>query len=106
MRALLFAALLAAVVVAHGARLHGEDGLRAGSETATISRASRKARKGGKDDGPTTYKNTKPLIGILTQPCHDCPGKVAARCAVQAVHLLQTPGRCPLRTPASPSAYP
>lgn len=21
------------------------------------------------------YKNTKPLIGVLTQPCHDCPGK-------------------------------
>ncbi|PNH12468.1 Gamma-glutamyl hydrolase, partial [Tetrabaena socialis] len=26
-------------------------------------------------DGPKAYKNTKPLIGILTQPCHDCPGK-------------------------------
>ncbi|GIL44397.1 hypothetical protein Vafri_1876 [Volvox africanus] len=24
---------------------------------------------------PTKYKNTKPLIGILTQPCHECPGK-------------------------------
>ncbi|MEW5303346.1 MAG: hypothetical protein WDW36_006048 [Sanguina aurantia] len=23
----------------------------------------------------TKYKNNKPLIGILTQPCHDCPGK-------------------------------
>jgi hypothetical protein len=22
-----------------------------------------------------TYKNQKPLIGILTQPCHDCPGE-------------------------------
>ena len=21
-----------------------------------------------------TYKNTKPLIGIMTQPCHDCAG--------------------------------
>lgn len=24
---------------------------------------------------PPAYKNTKPLIGILTQPCHECPGK-------------------------------
>ena len=21
------------------------------------------------------YKNTKPLIGILSQPCHECPGR-------------------------------
>eukprot|EP00878_Enallax_costatus_P015279 GHUV01015998.1.p1 GENE.GHUV01015998.1~~GHUV01015998.1.p1 ORF type:complete len:381 (+),score=77.51 GHUV01015998.1:217-1359(+) len=27
-----------------------------------------KAKEGG-------YKNTQPLIGILTQPCHDCPGR-------------------------------
>lgn len=26
-------------------------------------------------DVPVEYKNDKPLIGILTQPCHDCPGK-------------------------------
>ncbi len=24
--------------------------------------------------GGATYKNIKPLIGIMTQPCHDCPG--------------------------------
>ena len=29
----------------------------------------------GPDPPPTVYKTTKPLIGILTQPCHDCPGK-------------------------------
>lgn len=23
----------------------------------------------------TEYKNTKPLIGILTQPCEECPGR-------------------------------
>ena len=23
----------------------------------------------------TGYKNTQPLIGILTQPCSDCPGR-------------------------------
>lgn len=25
--------------------------------------------------GIPAYKNTKPIIGVLTQPCHDCPGK-------------------------------
>ena len=25
--------------------------------------------------GPTQYKNAKPLIGILSQACHYCPGK-------------------------------
>ena len=24
---------------------------------------------------PTQYKNAKPLIGILSQACHYCPGK-------------------------------
>ncbi|KAG2482320.1 hypothetical protein HYH03_018742 [Edaphochlamys debaryana] len=24
---------------------------------------------------PKKYKNLKPLIGVLTQPCHECPGK-------------------------------
>ena len=24
---------------------------------------------------PTVYKNPKPLIGILSQACHYCPGK-------------------------------
>ena len=25
--------------------------------------------------GPAEYKNPKPLIGILSQACHYCPGK-------------------------------
>lgn len=27
------------------------------------------------EDKPVAYKTEKPLIGILTQPCHTCPGK-------------------------------
>lgn len=25
--------------------------------------------------GGSNYKNTQPIIGILTQPCTDCPGR-------------------------------
>lgn len=60
---------------AHAARL--SDSL----ATVELGRQQRKgpqkqaAAGANKDDGPTQYKNTKPLIGVLTQPCHDCPGK-------------------------------
>jgi hypothetical protein len=27
------------------------------------------------------YKNTEPLIGVLTQPCSDCPGRYRRRCS-------------------------
>ncbi|KXZ56974.1 hypothetical protein GPECTOR_1g88 [Gonium pectorale] len=51
---------------------------------AAVAQAARKpayqqvsnARKGDLvSSEPTKYKNTKPLIGVLTQPCHECPGK-------------------------------
>lgn len=29
------------------------------------------------------YKNTKPLIGILAQPCSDCPGRCARRAQIR-----------------------
>ncbi|GIL92877.1 hypothetical protein Vretimale_14806 [Volvox reticuliferus] len=50
---------------------------------ATVQGARQSSRKeiespkkiGSVSYEPTKYKNTKPLIGVLTQPCHECPGK-------------------------------
>ncbi|KAG2441123.1 hypothetical protein HXX76_003975 [Chlamydomonas incerta] len=58
--AALFALILVALALAQAARLGVQKDI---TSAATVS------------DVPTKYKNTKPLIGVLTQPCHDCPGK-------------------------------
>ena len=39
------------------------------------------------------YKNVKPLIGIMTQPCHDCPG-LAHQKALE--HAIPTSHAIPL----------
>jgi gamma-glutamyl hydrolase len=43
----------------------GHASARALSEEAAVKAVVAKA----------AYKTTRPLIGILTQPCHDCPGR-------------------------------
>lgn len=63
---------------AHAARLADSLGkVELGRQQKGGANNNKKAAAGGvkEDDGPTQYKNTKPLIGILTQPCHECPGK-------------------------------
>lgn len=42
------------------------------SEEAAVKAIVAKAKASG------GYKTTKPLIGILTQPCHECPGRWAS----------------------------
>jgi gamma-glutamyl hydrolase len=39
------------------------------SEEAAVRAVVARARASG------GYQTTKPLIGVLTQPCHDCPGR-------------------------------
>lgn len=58
--AALFALILAALAFAQAARLGVQKDI-----TSAVTDSNT----------PTKYKNTKPLIGVLTQPCHDCPGK-------------------------------
>lgn len=45
-------------------QLHGGS-----SEEAAVKQMVAKAR------ASSGYRNTKPLIGVLTQPCHECPGR-------------------------------
>ncbi len=58
--AALLALIVAALALAQGARLGVQKEINSGVSDSYV---------------PTKYKNTKPLIGVLTQPCHDCPGK-------------------------------
>ncbi|KAG2450314.1 hypothetical protein HYH02_004819 [Chlamydomonas schloesseri] len=58
--AALLALIVAALALAQGARLGVQKEITSGVSDSYV---------------PTKYKNTKPLIGVLTQPCHDCPGK-------------------------------
>lgn len=43
----------------------------AGADSVGTGASGVLALRGGKP----AYKNTQPIIGILTQPCSDCPGK-------------------------------
>jgi gamma-glutamyl hydrolase len=51
------------------ASVHNINAARPGAEVKTI------AFPKAPISSPVNYKNNKPLIGIFTQPCHDCPGK-------------------------------
>jgi hypothetical protein len=61
-------ALAVAVLAAAAALLAGPVVARslAGDDTASSSAGLVKA---------SPYKNVKPLIGVLAQPCSDCPGR-------------------------------
>ncbi|GBF95078.1 gamma-glutamyl hydrolase [Raphidocelis subcapitata] len=39
---------------------------------------------------PTVYQHTEPIIGVLTQPCSDCPGK--SYIAASYVHWIESAG--------------
>jgi hypothetical protein len=40
------------------------------AERARVTALVRRARAGA-----AAYKRTEPIIGVLTQPCSDCPGR-------------------------------
>lgn len=62
--------LLALGACASAARLPGFNAI---EEEARVTQMVERAwEKSIKEDG---YKRTEPIIGILTQPCHDCPGQ-------------------------------
>jgi len=63
MRAVAF--LVAAVLIVGKATAARPQAL---DEQAQVTDLVARAKAGG-------YKNKEPLIGILTQPCHDCPGR-------------------------------
>ena len=63
------AALLGCVAAASAARMANE-----GSSVSMMHHPKRRDHSKGLP-APTKYKNARPLIGIVTQPCHDCPGK-------------------------------
>jgi len=66
--------LLVVVLGALAGRVAAVRSLESGSSSSTSRSSSRDAAK--KNEAPDYgYKNTKPLIGILAQPCSDCPGR-------------------------------
>eukprot|EP00775_Hariotina_reticulata_P005931 gene5931-6171_t len=71
MRAVAF--LIAAVLILEKATAARPQAL---DEQAKVTDLVARAKAGG-------YKNKEPLIGILTQPCHDCPG----RCYIAASYV-------------------
>jgi hypothetical protein len=45
-------------------------------EQAGVARLVHTARQGMRSSTAASgYKNTEPIIGILTQPCTECPGR-------------------------------
>lgn len=72
MQKLLLALVAAGVLLAAPAAARpGPSQDEQGAVADLVAQASQRAGAGaGKE-----YKNTQPLIGILTQPCSDCPGR-------------------------------
>lgn len=62
-------AVLAACFFAGASAARATPTAAAGIDAASSSAASRPAVDAA------AYRNTQPIIGILTQPCSDCPGK-------------------------------
>lgn len=68
---ILVVALLASAC--HAARLPASGAFGGGAGSTPSSEAA--AVKGLVRQAAKQYKHVAPLIGILTQPCTDCPGK-------------------------------
>lgn len=65
---------IASVLLITGCGAARAPGLRAmADEQQRVTELVQRARTGA-GDGSDGYKNTQPIIGVLTQPCHDCPG--------------------------------
>jgi hypothetical protein len=69
----LFALLLVAVLAALAGRAAAVRALDDLAAPTSASSRNASIRVGSPPD--YGYKNTKPLIGILAQPCSDCPGR-------------------------------
>lgn len=86
MRLLVVLAVLAALACSASAvrSLEG-DGARSSSSASSSSSSLDGTANAAPDYG---YKNTKPLIGILAQPCSDCPGRCARATSPRFVFLF------------------
>ncbi|GBF96107.1 gamma-glutamyl hydrolase [Raphidocelis subcapitata] len=85
-------ALLALVNSVASARLSpGAEESERAAVTALVQRAAAAAAASTAGrPGPRAYKRTEPIIGVLTQPCSDCPGK--SYIASSYVHWVEAAG--------------
>jgi hypothetical protein len=65
-------ALVAVLAAANGATARPAVG-RSDEQRAVAAVVDRARKSSG-------YKNTQPIIGVLTQPCTDCPGRCEGFC--------------------------